>query len=67
MSDVVALAAFRELCHNACRMRCAMAVLAVGHHLVLCLVAEGTCKGLMLRLAGIEKVEGLFVTCAAIL
>ena len=67
MGDVVAIAAFRVLCHHAGRMRCAMTVLALGHHLVFCLVAEGAGEGLVLGLAGGEKVEGLLVTCAAVL
>ena len=48
MGDVVALTAFLELDHNAGRMRRTMAVLAIGYHLVLLLVAEGAREGLVL-------------------
>ena len=66
MSDIVALTAFRELGHNAGRMRRTMAVLAVGHHFVLRLMAESAFEGLVPCLTGAEKVEGLLVTCAAV-
>ena len=62
----MALAAFRELCHDAGRMGCAMAVLAFGHHLVLFLMAECACEVLVLGLAGAQKVKSLAVACAAV-
>ena len=44
MGGVVALAAFRELRVNSLRVRKPMAVLALRHHLMLFLVAEGARK-----------------------
>lgn len=67
MGDIVAVAAFLELRHNARRMGRPMAVLAVGYHLVLFLVAEGAGEGLMFCLSAIEKVENRLMACAAIL
>ena len=43
-----------------------MAVLAVRHHLMPFLVAEGASEGLVPCLTGTEKVEGLAVTNAAV-
>ena len=43
-----------------------MAILAFGHHLVLFLMAECACQGLVFGLAGTEKVKNLDVTCAAV-
>jgi len=43
-----------------------MTVLALGNHLVFCLVAECACQGLVLGHTGAEKVKGLLVTCAAV-
>jgi len=56
MGDVVALSAIFELCQHSRRMRCAMTVLALWHHLVFYLVTEGAREGLVLGLAGGEKV-----------
>lgn len=67
MGDTMAVAAFLELCHNARRMGRPMAVLADGHHLMLLLVAEGACEGLVFCLPAVEKVEDPFMACAAIL
>jgi len=67
MGDTVAVAAFLELCHNARRMGRPMAVQAAGHHLMLPLVTEGACEGLVFCLPAAEKVEGHFMACAAIL
>ena len=66
MSDIVALTAFRELGHNAGRMRRTMAILAVGYHLVLRLMAESTFVSLVPCRTGTEKVEGLLMTCSAV-
>lgn len=54
MGDIVAVAAFLELCHNALRMGRSMAVLAVGHHLMFLLVTEGACEGLVFCLPAAE-------------
>ena len=48
-------------------MRCAMTVLAPGHHPVFCLVAEYTFQGLVLGHTGGENFEGLLVTGGAVL
>lgn len=66
MGDVMAFAAFCELCVDPLRMRKTMAVLAVRYHPVLFLVAEGARECLMLGGAGSECVEDLFVTCPAV-
>ena len=66
MGDVMAFAAFRELCMDPLRMRKTMAVLAVRYHSVLFLVAEGARECVVLGGAGRECVEGLFVTCSAV-
>ena len=43
-----------------------MAGLARGYHLMLFLMAEGACQGLVLDLAGVEKIENLAVTSGAV-
>lgn len=64
MCDIMAVAAFLELGHDAGRMLLAMAVLALGNHLVLRLVTECAGKVLMLGLAGRQHVIGMFMaTC----
>jgi len=67
MGDVMALAAFLELLHNACRMWRTMAVLAFGYSLVLFLMAEGACQGIVFGLAGAKQVESLLMAYAAVL
>ncbi len=67
MSDVVTVAAFRKLFHNAGGMWRRMAVLTAGYHFVLFLMAECARQGLVLGPAGAEKVLGLLVTKAAVL
>ncbi len=52
----MAVSAFREPFHYAGRMRRAMAILAIGHHLVLLLVAEGAREGRMFGFTGSEKI-----------
>ena len=61
MSYIMAVAAFLELRHDACRMLLAVAVLALGNHLVLCLVTKCTGKVFMLSLAGCEYVKCPFM------
>jgi len=56
MRDAVAVAAFRELAHDACGVRHAVAILALGHHLVLLLVTGYAEQGFVLSLAGNEHV-----------
>ena len=67
MSDIVALAAFQEPSHNAGRMWRTMAVLAFGYCLVLFLMAECACQGLVLGIAGAKEVKGLLMAYAAVL
>ena len=66
MSDVVAFAAFRELCMDPLRMRKSVAVLAVRYHPVLFLMTEGARECMVLGGAGSECVESIFVTCTAV-
>ena len=56
MSDVVALATFLELGHNASCMWRPVAVLAVGYHLVFFLMAESACQGTVLSFIGAKEV-----------
>ena len=58
--------AFLESGHHTCRMRCPMAVLAFGYHLMHYLMAERTGECLMLGAAGGEKCEGIRVARAAV-
>ena len=67
MSDVMALAAFLELSHNACCMWRTMAVLAFGYCLMLFLMAESACQGTVLGFTGTKEVEGLLVAYATVL
>jgi len=67
MGDAVAVAAFLELGYHCRRMRRTMTVLTLWNHPVPGLVAEGARQGLVLGQAGVEKVEGLPVACAAVL
>ncbi len=55
VSDFMALAAVRELCHYTCRMRRTMAVAALRHHLMFLLMAECTGKWLVLGFTGRQK------------
>lgn len=66
MGDVVTIAAFLELGHNACRMRRPMTVPTVGDHPVFFLMAGWACQGLVLGFAGAKEVKGLFVAYAAV-
>jgi len=65
MGDLVAIITFRELGHNTCRMLLTMAILALRHHLVFCLMAEGAIEIFVFRLTRAEQFEGLLVTCCA--
>jgi hypothetical protein len=66
VGDLVAIAAFRELRHDTGRMGRTMAVLALGNHFMLCLMAERACQGAVLDLAGAENVQNLAVASAAV-
>ena len=66
MGDVMALAAFLELFHNASSMWRTMAVLAFGYRLVLFLMAESACQGTVLGLAGAKEIQSLLMACAAV-
>ena len=55
MRNIMAFSAFLELPHNTCRMRDTVAVLAFRYSLVLFLMAEGTCEGIVFGLAGIKQ------------
>ncbi len=61
MGDVMALAAFRELSHNARCMWSPMAVLTVGYYLVPFLMAGCAGQGLVPGLAGAKEVHSLLV------
>ena len=67
MRDVMAVAAFLELFHNAGRMWRTMAVLAFGYSPVLFLMAECACQGIVLSLAGDKEIQSLFMACATVL
>src|SRR5512138_456376 len=67
MGDAVAVAAFRELGHDAGCVRYAVAVLALGYHLVFFLVAGYTEQRLVLGFAGGQEVERLAVAGSALL
>ena len=56
MSDVVTIAAFLELGHNASCMWRPVAVLAVGYHFVSFLMAECACQDIVLSLVGSKEV-----------
>jgi len=67
VSDAVAVAAFRELGHDACCVRHAVAILALRNHLVLLLVTGYAEQRFVLGLAGNEHVECLGVAGSALL
>ena len=67
MGDVVALAAFLELSHNARSMWRTMAVLTFGYRLVLFMMTECASQGIVFGLAGGKEVKGLLVACATVL
>ena len=66
MRDAVAESAFRELGQHRCRVRCAVAGLALGHHLVFCLVAGYASQFLVLGFAGRKQIEGFLVAAGAV-
>ena len=66
MGDVMALAAFLELSHNASCMWRTMAVLAFWYRLVFFLMAECACQGTVLSLAGAKEIESLLVAYATV-
>ena len=61
MGDLVAVITLRELGHNTCGMFFAVAILALRHHLMLCLVAEGAIEIFVLGLTRAEQFERLLV------
>lgn len=67
VGDAMAVAAFRELGHDSGCVRHAVAVLALGNHLVFFLVAGHAEQCLMLGLAGNEEIECLAVAGSALL
>jgi len=67
MGNAVAVAAFRELGHDAGCVRYTVAVLTLRHHLVFFLVTGYAEEGLMFCLAGNKHVESLGVTGSALL
>ena len=62
----MAVTAFRESGHHACGMGNPMAVLALGDHLMHCLMTERTGECLVLGTAGGEEREGIRVARAAV-
>ena len=66
MGSIMAVTAFRESGHHGCGMANTMAVLALGDHLMNCLMAERTGECFVLGAAGGKKREGILVTRAAV-
>ncbi len=67
MCDMMAIAALGEFGHYSCRMFVTMAVLTLGNHLVLVLMAERAGKRLMLGRIRSKQCNHPGMTCAAIL
>ena len=67
MSYLMAIAASRELCHDAGRMLLAVTIFAVRHHLVLFLMAECAAEGAVNCLRCREQLELFAVACRAVL
>jgi len=67
MRDAVAVSAFGELGQHCCWVRSAVTGLALGHHLVFCLMAGCTAQFLVLEFAGRKLVVSFLVAAGAIL
>lgn len=65
MGDLVTIITLSELGHNTCGMFLTVAILAMRHHLVFCLMAEGAIEILVFRLTRAEQLERLFVAGCA--
>lgn len=65
MGDLVTIITLRELGHNTCGMFLPMAILALRHHLVFCLMAEGAIEVFVFGLTRAEQSERLLVTPCA--
>ena len=67
MCDVVAESAFRKLGQHCCRMWFAMTALALGHHLVFCLMTGYAAQFRVFEGAGRKQIISFLVTGSAVL
>ena len=67
MCDVMAECAFRELGQHCCRMWFAMTALALGHHLVFCLMTGYAAQFRVFEGAGRKQIISFLVTGSAVL
>ena len=67
MCDAVAESAFRELRKHCCRVWCAVTALALGHHLVFCLMTGHASKLTVFEFTGRKQLVGFLVTGCAVL
>ena len=66
MCDVVAESAFRKLGQHCCRMRFAVTGLALGHHLVFCLMTGYAAQFRVFEGAGRKQIISFLVTGSAV-
>ena len=67
MRDAVAESAFRELGQHCRRVRCAVTALALGHHLVFCLMTGYATQVLVFEGAGRKQIVSFPVAAGAVL